>query len=436
MASEVVLEIQGLRVGYRAADVLRGVTLNVSRGSFLGIVGPNGSGKSTLLRTIARALKPRGGALFLEGRKTASWKPKEFARRLAVVSQEGTPAFDYTAYEVVAMGRTPYEGRLTPDRKSPEAVENAMRMVGVWDLRERRMGELSGGERQLVSLARALAQEPEVLLLDEPTNHLDIRHQVAFMEVLRQLNAGGVTILMVVHDLNLAARYARRVVVMREGEIFAAGTPSVALQPQVIQEVFEAEVEVSISPRTGALQIQPVGGLPAARPGAPEVHVICGGGSGSALMRRLSEEGVAFSVGVLGLGDTDHAVARSLGATIIEEESFAPISDDAHERNLAATRAAKLVVVCNMPVGRGNLRNLEATVRAQESGIPVVLLRDELPAWAEKRDYTGGVADAMLDHLVSQGAREAGSADEVLDTWRKKEKLPASVSTQRRKSSF
>ncbi len=436
MASEIVLEIQGLRVGYRAADVLRGVTLEVPKGSFLGIVGPNGSGKSTLLRTIARALKPRSGTVLLEGRKTTSWKPKEFARRLAVVSQEGTPAFDYTAYEVVAMGRTPYEGRLTSDRKSPEAVENAMQTVDVWGLRERRMGELSGGERQLVSLARALAQEPEVMLLDEPTNHLDIRHQVAFIEVLRHLNSNGVTVLMVVHDLNLAARYARRVVVMREGYIFAAGPPSVALDPAVIREVFGAEVEVSISPRTGVLQIQPVSGVPTPRPGAPEVHVICGGGSGSVLMRRLSEEGMAFSAGVLGLGDTDHAVARSLEASVIEEESFAPISDDAHKRNLEAARAAKLVVVCNMPVGRGNLRNLEAAARAQESGVPVVLLHDGLPIWAEKRDYTGGVATAMLDRLVSQGVQAAGSADEVLDIWREKEELAASASTRQRKPSL
>ena len=134
-----------------------------------------------------------------------------------------------------------------------------MREVGVWEFRDRKMGSLSGGERQLVTLARALAQEPEVLLLDEPTNHLDIHHQVAFMEVLLRLNTGGKTILMVVHDLNLAARYAERVVMLHEGRISAAGPPSVALRPEEIETAFGAEVELSISPRTGVLQIQPVG---------------------------------------------------------------------------------------------------------------------------------------------------------------------------------
>jgi iron complex transport system ATP-binding protein len=363
---------------------------------------------------MARALAPHTGTVLLEGRKTAGWKPKEFAREVAVVSQEGSPAFDYTVHEVVRMGRTPYEGHLTPDPGGRRAVEGALREVGVWRLRDRRLSGLSGGEKQLVTLARALAQEPEVLLLDEPTNHLDIHHQVAFMEVLLRLNAAGKTVLMVVHDLNLAARYAHRVVVLKEGGISAAGPPSVALRPEVIEEVFGAEVELSISPRTGALQIQPGGLFSAGQRAAPEVHVICGGGSGAVLMRRLREEEIAFSAGVVSVGDTDHAVARSLGVPIIEGEAYAPISEDAHARNVAAARRARAVVVCDMPVGRGNLRNLEAAAAAQEAGVPVVLLHDGLPLWTEQRDYTGGAASRLLDRLAARGAAEAGSVDEAV----------------------
>ena len=366
MTSRISLTVHDVRVGYGADDKLHGVTLEVPKGSFLAVVGPNGSGKSTLLRTMARALQPRLGAVLLDGREVGSWSPKSFARKVAVVSQEGSPAFDYTAYEVVALGRTPHGGRLSPDKETPRIVEEAMREVGVWGFRDRRMGGLSGGERQLVSLARALAQEPEVLLLDEPTNHLDIRHQVAFMEVLLRLNASGKTILMVVHDLNLAARYARRVVVLHEGRISAAGPPSVALRPEEIQAAFGAEVELYVSPRTGALQIQPVG-IPAGQTGVPEVHVVCGGGSGTPLMRRLREEEIPLSVGVVSAGDTDHAVARSLGVPLVEVESYAPISDEAHERNVEAARNVRLVVVCDMPVGHGNLRNLEAAIAVQEN---------------------------------------------------------------------
>ncbi|MGF1471460.1 MAG: ABC transporter ATP-binding protein [Rubrobacteraceae bacterium] len=417
MPPEMTLAVQDVRVGYDADDKLHGVTLEVARGSFLAVVGPNGSGKSTLLRAMARALKPRLGVVLLDGREVGKWDPRAFAREVAVVSQEGSPAFDYTAYEIVEMGRTPHGGRLTPDRESQRVVEAAMREVGVWEFRERRMGRLSGGERQLVTLARALAQEPEVLLLDEPTNHLDIRHQVAFMEVLIRLNAAGKTILMVVHDLNLAARYARRVVVLHEGRISAAGPPSVALEPQEIETVFGAKVELSISPRTGSLQVQPVG-LPAEQKGPPEVHIICGGGSGATLMRRLREEGIPFSAGVVSLGDTDHAVARSLGAPLVEAESYAPIPDEAHGRNVEAAKNTRLVAVCDMPVGRGNLRNLEAAAAAQEHGVPVALLRGGLPLWAEKRDYTGGEATRSLERLVRQGARTVASVDGIVGVLR------------------
>jgi iron complex transport system ATP-binding protein len=413
MTPKITLAVGDVRVGYGADDKLHGVTLEVPRGSFLAVVGPNGSGKSTLLRTMARALQPRLGNVMLDGREVGAWSPKAFAREVAVVSQEGSPAFDYTAYEIVALGRTPHSGRMSPDKETPRAVEEAMRQVGVWEFRERRMGGLSGGERQLVTLARALAQEPEVLLLDEPTNHLDIYHQVAFMEVLLRLNEDGKTILMVVHDLNLAARYARKVVVLHEGRISAAGPPSVALRPEEIETAFGAEVELSISPRTGALQIQPVG-IPTEQEGPPEVHIICGGGSGASLMRRFREEGTPFSVGVVSAGDTDHAVARSLGAQIVEAESYAPVSDEACKRNVEAAKDVRLVVVCDMPIGRGNLRNLEAASAAQESGVPVVLLRDGLPLWAEERDYTGGEATRSLEQLVQQGARPVESIDEVV----------------------
>ena len=414
MSSEAVLEIQGIRVGYGARDTLHGVTLEVPAGSFLGIVGPNGSGKSTLLKTMARALAPRIGTVLLDGRSVGKWNPREFAREAAVVSQEGTPAFDYTAFEIVRMGRTPYESRLSPDRDALRAVEGAMREVGVWELRDRRLSQLSGGERQLVRLARALAQEPEILLLDEPTNNLDIRHQVAFMEVLRRLNAAGKTVLMIVHDLNLAARYTGRIVVLREGEIFIAGPPSAALDPTVIQTVFGAEVETSISSRTGALQIQPVGAEPTRTPGEPQVHVICGGGSGSALMRRLSEEGIPFSAGVLSVGDTDHAVAHSLGASVVEEESYAPISDTSHRSNAAAVARVEKVVICDAPVGIGNLRNLQAAVEAQENSVQVLILRDGLPPCATKRDYTGGEATALFDKIIARGANVVASTDEAM----------------------
>lgn len=209
MTSKMALEVQGIRFGYGARDTLHDVTLEVPKGSFLGIVGPNGSGKSTLLKTMARALTPHVGTVLLDDRSVGRWNPREFAREAAVVSQEGTPAFDYTALEIVRMGRAPYERRLTPDRDARRAVESAMREVGVWELRERRLSRLSGGERQLVRLARALAQEPEVLLLDEPTNNLDIPAREALEEALIRYKG---TIFFISHDRYFLRKLATRVV--------------------------------------------------------------------------------------------------------------------------------------------------------------------------------------------------------------------------------
>lgn len=174
-----------------------------------------------------------------------------------------------------------------------------------------------------------------------------------FVEALRRLNLAGKTVLMIAHDLNLAARYAGRIVVLSEGEIFAAGPPSVALNLTVITTVFGTEVETSISPSTGALQIQPVGTKTARPSEKPLVHVICGGGSGASLMRRLSEEGMPFSAGVLSAGDTDYALANSLGAPVVEEESYAPIST-------AAASAAETILTFHTTMD-GMLSTAEGT---------------------------------------------------------------------------
>lgn len=406
MTSEVRLQARGVSVSFGAVEALKGVTLDLSPGDFLGVVGPNGSGKSTLLRTMARALSSHSGTVLLDGREVSRWPPKEFARRVAVLPQQGSPAFDYTAREIVEMGRTPHEDRFGRD-PGGGAVEEAIETVGLAGLRDRRLSELSGGERQLVAFARALAQEPEILLLDEPTNHLDLHHRAAFMNTLRKLNAAGTTVLMVMHDLNLAAAYARRLVLMKEGEISGAGTPSAVLTPETLGEVFEAETEVSVSPLTANLQIQPL--TPPEMDfsnSPPRVHVVCGGGSGSPLLRRLYEEGVSFSTGILTEADPEHSIARSLGARVVESPPYSPIPDDSYRRNVSVAREAGTVAVCGMPVGTLNLLNLKCVLEVQETGVGVILA-------GELRDYAGGEASELVGELMRGGARW-GSVEELL----------------------
>ena len=213
----------------------------------VGIVGPNGSGKSTTLRCVYRAMKPDVGAVLIDG--VSVHKRQQLARDLAALTQESQVEFDFTVAEVVEMGRLPHERDSARDHR---IVRDALATVDLSGLAERSFLSLSGGERQRVLIARAIAQEPRVLVLDEPTNHLDIRHQLDVLALARGL---GVTVLTVLHDLNLAASYCDRLYVLDEGRLVASGTPEEVLVPELIAKVFHVTAHVVQHPTTGVPQL-------------------------------------------------------------------------------------------------------------------------------------------------------------------------------------
>ncbi|MFD5828997.1 ABC transporter ATP-binding protein [Lentzea sp. NPDC060358] len=213
----------------------------------VGIVGPNGSGKSTTLRCVYRALKPDAGAVLIDGQNVH--KRPDLARELSALTQESQVEFDFTVAEVVEMGRLPHDRSPAHDRA---VVARALATVDVAHLASRSFLTLSGGERQRVLIARAVAQEPRVLVLDEPTNHLDIRHQLDVLSLTRGL---GVTVLTVLHDLNLAASYCDRLHVLDEGRLVASGTPAEVLVPELVAEVFHVTAHVVPHPTTGVPQL-------------------------------------------------------------------------------------------------------------------------------------------------------------------------------------
>lgn len=229
--------------------ILRGVTLHAARGEVHGIVGPNGSGKSTTLRCVYRALEPSGGVVRLDGVDIATTRIRDTARDLAAVTQDSHVEFDFTAAEVVAMGRLPHRSTREHDER---VVAEALSRVDATHLAHRGFLTLSGGERQRVLIARALAQEPKVLVLDEPTNHLDIGHQLAVLDLVRGL---GVTVLVVLHDLNLAAAHCDRLHVLDRGRVVRSGTPAEVLTPEVLDEVFHVRAHVVRHPTSGVPQL-------------------------------------------------------------------------------------------------------------------------------------------------------------------------------------
>jgi iron complex transport system ATP-binding protein len=245
-----MIRLEEITCGYGSKIVLNGIDLETRKGEFVGIIGPNGSGKTTILRTITRLIKPMKGRIYLDDKDIHSLDHKEVAKKIAVVSQN-LPVVTMTVKEFVLLGRVPYYKSLQFFESERDMViaKNAMAMTDIVKLKDSYMSEMSGGEVQLAFIARALAQEPALLLLDEPTAHLDITHQVGVLDLIKRLNRQyGLTVIIILHDLNLASEYCDRLVLMDNGKIKKAGIPEEVLNYSHIEEVYHTVVVVEKNP--------------------------------------------------------------------------------------------------------------------------------------------------------------------------------------------
>lgn len=251
------LAVDRVSAGYGSDVVIHDVSLNLEPGRLVAIIGPNGSGKSTLLRTMSRVLPPAAGRVTLDGEDIYRMPPGRVARVMAVVRQEASGEFPFRVEEMVMLGRLPHLGRFRaegdPDRR---AAGRAMQLTDTLHLRDRSFTALSGGEKQRVVIARALAQEPRILLLDEPTNHLDISYQVEILELVRDLARDEhLAVAMVLHDLNLASLYADTMLLLHRGRVLAFGSPGEVITPGAVSEAYGARVLVTPHPLEGRPQV-------------------------------------------------------------------------------------------------------------------------------------------------------------------------------------
>ncbi|HEY86918.1 MAG TPA: heme ABC transporter ATP-binding protein [Dehalococcoidia bacterium] len=253
----ISLQISQVYFSYLDGLVLHDINLSIRAGEMVGLLGPNGSGKTTLIKLVSGILKPGQGEIRLDGSSLSRLSRKSVARSLAVVPQQFHIPFAFTIGEVVMLGRIPFLKAFAEESKvDRQFVANTMDLVGISELKERRFDELSGGERQKVILAMALAQQPRLLLLDEPIVHLDIAHQVEILELVKRLNMEqGLTVIGAMHDLNLAALYFDRLILLKEGRIWADGVPAQVLTEDIIRNVFSASVRVEPHPVTGVPHI-------------------------------------------------------------------------------------------------------------------------------------------------------------------------------------
>jgi iron complex transport system ATP-binding protein len=247
------LEVNHVSIGISHKDIVKDISRKVEEGLFVGLIGPNGSGKSTLLKAIYKVLSPREGSIFFNGKDLIKARPRLIARSLAVVGQFNELDFDFTVRGMVMMGRTPHKTLLEQDTKQDfEIVGRALSMVDLGPYADRSYQSLSGGEKQRVVLARAIAQEPQILVLDEPTNHLDIKYQLQILSIVKKL---GVSVLAALQDLSLAAEYCDYLYVLRNGSLAAEGPPQSVLTRELIEAVYDVGCKTYINPVTGKLGI-------------------------------------------------------------------------------------------------------------------------------------------------------------------------------------
>ncbi len=248
-----------VRYANAPAPALAGVSMEAAEGSLYAVVGPNGSGKSTLMKALMGLVTPQAGSALVGDRSAQEWDRRELARTVGAVAQSERVAFPLTVRELVAMGRYPHLGPLRMERdEDREAIDSALRRCDVSHLGHRDAGTLSGGEGQRVRIARALAQEPRALLLDEPTTSLDIAHEMAIFELLRASADQGMTVLVITHNLNVAARFADRMLLLSEGKVEAQGPPEEVLRADLLTRVYEWPLDVAPDPVGGALRVTPL----------------------------------------------------------------------------------------------------------------------------------------------------------------------------------
>ena len=376
-----ILKISDLQFSVGEKNILKDINLNVAKGEFVGIIGPNGAGKTSLLKCINR-INTYSGDIFIDGRDSRMLSQKEIARNVSLMFQNTNITFPFTALEVVLMGRYAHlrYGR-SESRKDVVAAHEYLKYTGVSGLENQTVTSMSGGEVQRVLFAKVLAQEANLVLLDEPTSSLDIAYEEQIFHICSELYKEGKTVITSVHDIKIAARYCTRLILMKDGRIMADGTAEEVLTSENMSEAFSVNALVYRNRVTNSLDYHIFSNDSFGK--GTRIHIIGGGGSASGVIRYLFERGYSLSAGVLSLGDSDLNTAELFGVKSITTQPFSGIDELAHAENERFIKNADITVLCNMPFGIGNLKNLEAAQSAKK----LLIIEDE---GASARDYTGG----------------------------------------------
>ncbi len=388
--SSTVLAIKDVRYEVNGVEILKGVGLEAVKGEFIGLIGPNGAGKTTLLKCI-NGINKGTGSITLKGRRLETMSSRETACEVALMHQNTTVSFPFSAMDIVMSGRYPHLKRLQGESKEDLRIaEGYMKYTDTYQFKDKPVNQISGGERQRVLFAKVLTQETDIILLDEPAASLDIAHEEEIFKYCCELSAKGRTIVAAVHDLKIAVRYCSRLILMKEGKIIADGGPEEVLTSENLSRAYGVNALVYRNRITGMMDYYIHGMEHEAA--EKSVHVIGGGGSASAVIRLLFENGCRVTAGVFAHGDSDLSCAEIFGIDCLVCQPFSEISPEAYEENVKRIRAAELTILCDMPFGIQNMKNLTAAGHAAK----LVIIEDSDPAG---RDFTGGEALEIYEEL-------------------------------------
>ena len=364
-----VINTNHLYVGYEKKTVIRDVQMNALKGQTICLIGPNGAGKSTVLRTLAGLLAPVKGTVYIGKEDVQKVKADQLARQMAVVLTDRLNVNLTTAYEIVAMGRTPYTGffgRL--DEEDHRIVRESMKTVSAEDLTDRNYISLSDGEKQKVLIARALAQQPSLIILDEPTSHLDIKHKIEVVQILNRLsNENGLTVILALHDVDIAVKSCQFLMMVKDGSIVAQGRPEEIIEEGTIGELYDIE---------GASFNSILCSLEMKNDRIPEVFIAAGCGTGVPVYRFLSRAGMGIVTGILHENDVDTSIARSMDLSLIVEKSFDPISQFCIDTASEWLSGIQVAIDSGFPLGQCNSVNIDLLRDAALSGKTVFSFRD------------------------------------------------------------
>ncbi len=385
-----LLKITGLDFQINNVNILKDISLKADRGEFIGLIGPNGAGKTTLMKCI-NGIYRGDGCIELDGLDTVTMDAREAASKVAMLHQDTSVTFPFKVLDIVLTGRYHKLGRFKPE--SAEDYAAARKYMGYTDtlkMENRMINTLSGGERQRVLFAKALAQETDLILLDEPSASLDIAYEEQIFKYSADLCSNGKTVIAAVHDLKTAVRYCSRLILMKDGRIIADGPPESVITQDNLRLAYGVNALVYRNRITGLVDFHLSGGNDTRR--GMKVHVIGGGGSASGVIRQLFENGYTVTAGVFSHGDSDLSCADVFGIKALSCRPFSEIDDDTLKENINLVKAADLTILCDMPFGHQNIRNLEAASYASS----LVIIEDGEPG---NRDFTGGTALSAYNGL-------------------------------------